>query len=278
MTIGPNGATPPARLPTAAQHWSHALAQWAIPDDILAQAPAPPWDFPPELFARTARRALADGSFSASRRRAAYALPESGSVLDVGAGGGAASLPLAPPAGLLTAVDESREMLAVFASVAERRGVTHQEVYGKWPDVAPEVAAADVVVCHNVAYNVADLVPFVAALTDHARCRVVLELTEEHPTAHLNPLWLALHGVVRPTTPTADDALALLSEMGIAAHCERFVRQWPQPGANRAETVAFIRRRLCVGPERDAEIDTLLEPGAEVPVRHLVTIWWAGSA
>jgi hypothetical protein len=175
-------------------------------------------------------------------------------------------------------VDESREMLGVFAAVAERRGIRHEEVSGRWPDVAAEVATADVVVCHNVAYNVADLVPFVTALTDHARRRVVLEITEDHPTAHLNPLWLALHGVVRPTTPTADDALAVLLEMGIDAHYERFVRQWPQPGANRAETVAFIRRRLCVGPERDAEIDALLRTGADVPVRRLVSVWWAGSA
>jgi len=173
---------------SAARYWSEALGEWAIPPEILDGAPVPPWDFPPALFARTARRALADGSISASRRRASYALPDGGSVLDVGAGGGAASLPLAPPAGHVTAVDESREMLAVFAAVAERRGVPHRVVHGRWPEVASDVEAADVVVCHNVAYNIADLVPFVAALTSHARRRVVLELTATHPTAHLNPL------------------------------------------------------------------------------------------
>ena len=37
-------------------------------------------------------------------------------MLDVGAGGGAASLPLTPPAGVLIPVDESQAMLDVFGA------------------------------------------------------------------------------------------------------------------------------------------------------------------
>ena len=106
-------------LPLAAREasarWSRQLAEWAIPETVLAAAPESPWGFPPGLFARAAEMALADPESTPSRRRATEAVPMDGSVLDVGAGGGAASLPLAPPARVLVAVDESQPMLDVFA-------------------------------------------------------------------------------------------------------------------------------------------------------------------
>ncbi len=262
----------------AAQRWRSALADWAIPPHIVDAAPEPPWGFSPALFAARAEEALLERDASPSYRRAAEALPEGGSVLDVGVGGGAGSLPLAPPAALLVGVDEGTEMLASFAAAADRLGVAHREVEGSWPEVAAEVEAADVVVCHNVFYNVAHLEPFVAALTNHARHRVVVEITADHPTSHLSPLWQVLHGIERPTSPTARYAMAVLTEMGFEIGHEEFERAWRSEAAGAAERVAVMRRRLCVGPERDAEIEALLGPEVLTPTRRCVTIWWAGEA
>lgn len=249
------------------------LESWAIPEAILAAAPESPWTFPPALFARSAERALADTHPTPSRRRAAEAIPPGGSVLDVGAGAGAASLPLAPPAGLITAVDESRPMLDAFAEGAERIGIDHAEIQGRWPEVSPEVPDADVVVCHHVVYNVADLAPFLRALDGHARRRVVLELTARHPQSDLNPLWLAIHGIQRPAGPTSDDAAEVARSLGYDVQVEAFEHSSMWHGAGRDERIAFARRRLCVGPERDDEIGRHLdrEPG---PTRRLVSIWW----
>jgi hypothetical protein len=169
-------------------------------------------------------------------------------------------------------------MLEVFALGADRRGVAHEEVEGAWPSVSGRVAPADVVVCHHVFYNVADLVPFAAALTDHARHRVVVELTWDHPTANLNPLWKAFHGLERPTSPTAEDAVAVLAEMGLAVHVEDFERRWARPGDDRGELVSMLRRRLCVGPERDPEIQAHVLAEAAGPMRRIVTLWWDGRA
>lgn len=263
---------------SAASTWTEALASWAIPDHILEQAPESPWRFPPSLFARVAAQALADPTGSLSRRRALEVLPEGGSVLDVGAGAGAASLPLAPPAGVLTAVDQSADMLVEFAAGAERRDVAHREVEGKWPAAASEVEPADVVVCNHVFYNVADLVPFADALTRRARRRVVVELSREHPAANLNRLWKELHGIDRPTSPVAADAVAVLREMGLDVASESFERGALWDEATRAEMVGFIRRRLCLGPERDAEIDALVGPADVQPPRRLVAVWWEGGA
>ena len=265
---------------TAAGQWAESLASWAIPQEILDAAPDPtPWRFAPAVFAWTAERAAVEGSVvTASRSRALEAIPEGGTVLDVGAGGGRASIPLSPPAGLVTAVDSSAELLAAFREAAEREGVPHRTVEGAWPDVAGQVDVADVVVCHNVFYNVADLVPFARALTDHARLRVVVELTVNHPASNLNDAWRALHGLERPTKPTAGDAVEVLQEMGLEVAWEESERRLAPETRDRAEVIAGARQRLCVGPERDTEIDTLLGDATQQPLRRILTVWWDGAA
>lgn len=265
-------------MTTAARGWAEALAEWAIPQEILDRAPEGPWAFPPQLFAWTPERAAVEGGMTASRRRALEALPDGGSVLDVGVGGGRGSLPLAPPASLVVGVDPSAELLAAFAESAERLGVAYQAVHGQWPDVAGEVEPQDVVVCNHVVYNVADLVPFAAALTDHARRRVVVEMTGVHPASNLNEAWRVLHGLERPSSPTALDAIAVLEEMGLDVDFEEAERRLTPAGGDRAEVVAFARRRLCLGPERDADVDALLGPDFESPLRQVFTVWWEGTA
>jgi precorrin-6B methylase 2 len=261
----------------AAQRWREDLDSWAIPPEILEAAPESPWGFPPGLFTRAAQEALhaQTAEPTPSLRRALEALPDGGAVLDVGAGGGAASLPLCPPATAVTAVDQSPEMLAKFAGLAEPKGIRHREVEGLWPDVADQVGPFDVVVCNHVFYNVGDLVPFVTALTDHARHRVVVEMTATHPQALLNPLWEHFHGLARPTRPTADDAIAVLRDLGLEVGVEEFDGPIRWLHGHRDEVVAFTRRRLCLPAERDPEVAALLPPPEPRP--H-VALWWSGRA
>ncbi len=258
-----------------ASRWRRDLESWAIPEEILRAAPESPWGFPTALFARAAAVAQASPEPSPSRARALEALPPGGSVLDIGAGGGAASIPLAPRAGQIVAVDESDAMLDTFSRAASDRGARHQEIAGRWPDVAPLAPLVDVVVCHHVLYNVADLVPFVAALDAHARRRVVVELTASHPLHGLNPLWAIIHGVDRPDVPTASDAARVVAGLGFEVHEERFEQPSLREGAGLAERVALARRRLCVGPERDEEIAAFFEGRSpDEQRRSVVTLWW----
>ena len=261
----------------AARRWAQTLGRWEIPEEILAAAPQPPWGFPPELFSASAAAALAEEAPSPSQRRASEAIPDGGVVLDVGVGGGAASLPLAPPAALLVGVDESEDMLDSFRAAARDRGVAHQVILGRWPGVAGSAPVADVVVCHHVAYNVSQLGPFLLALDRRARRRAVVEVTEKHPLAVLNPLWRALHGVERPEGPTAADALAVAREAGLGARVESFERASRWAEARPEAVVAFARRRLCVGPERDGEIAGLLGTTDWRSPRTMVTLWWDAS-
>jgi len=270
----------------ALERWREQLEGWAIPEEILAAAPESPWGCPVGLFRS---RALRAGTRPAtpSNREAARRLPAGGAVLDVGAGGGAASLPLAGVAGRLVAVDESPAMVAAFLAAAEAAGVPAQGVEGRWPEVAGRVAPADVVVCHHVLYNVADLAPFAEALTGHARHRVVVELTDRHPLVDLGPLWRRFHDLERPTGPGADDATAALEALGL-----RVARQdWESRDRfgfdDFDELVAFTRRRLCLPARRDPEVAAaLLDQGTRQvdgvwvsgQPRRVTTLSWAGSA
>ena len=268
---------------SAAAHWTAALAAWAIPPDILAAAPESPWGFPTAVFEQKADALLTVET--PSIRHAREALPAGGSVLDVGCGAGAGSLPLASTAGHLIGVDPLPAMLHAFRTRAEALGVAVTTIEGAWPDAADRTPSADVVVCHHVAYNVQDLAPFLRRLTDHARQRVVLELTAQHPMAALNDLWLQFHGLVRPTTPTADDAVALLRELGLSSEREDWLAPnltWRGPTA-RQDLVAWVRRRVCLPADRDAEIEAALAPRivedqdtAGLPPRPIVTLWWNG--
>lgn len=266
----------------AARRWSEGLAGWAIPGEILAAAPKSPWTFPTELFA--SRADAATDSLTLSNRRALEALPEGGSVIDVGCGAGAAALPLAGKARTLIGVDVSTDMLQAFEDRAGRTGAEATAIRGRWPDAAPETPVADVVLCHHVFYNAPDLPAFATALTDHARSRVVVEMTPNHPQASLNPLWLNFHELRRPTGPTLDDAVKVLREVGLDPAWELW-----QPGirggfADRRDLVAWIRRRLCLTEDRDPEVDEAisgqviesdgLHTFAPGPV---ATLWWDGG-
>jgi SAM-dependent methyltransferase len=270
----------------ALARWREQLDGWAIPSEILAAAPESPWGFPVGLFRSRARRA-GSGPPTPSNTEAAHHLPGGGGVLDVGAGGGAASLPLAGVAGRLVGVDESPEMVAAFLAAAGTAGVAAEGVEGRWPEVADQVAPADVVVCRHVLYNVADLAPFAAALTGHARRRVVCELTERHPLAGLGPLWRRFWDLERPAGPGADDAVAALRALGLDVDRT----DWEQPERfgfdDFDELVAFTRRRLCLPPARDGEVaGALLEEGTRQvgrvwvsgQPRRVTTLSWPGSA
>jgi hypothetical protein len=265
------------------EEWRDAMREWALPDAILAAAPESPWGLPIEPFRTRAERAV-KGELTFSNRRALDALPASGTVLDVGVGAGAASLPLYPRCELITGVDSSTESVTEFRRQARRVGLKARTVKGVWPAVQRRAPVADVVVCNHVAYNVGDLAPFVLALGAHARRRVVMEVTSQHPTAWMADLWLHFYDLDRPTRPDADDAVSLIRGLGLSVRHRSAIRPRGAGGFLRRENaVAWIRRRLCLEAARDPEVAAVLgdrlvrEDGlwsVRPPDQPLVTIWW----
>jgi SAM-dependent methyltransferase len=271
----------------ATQAWADSLAAWAIPQAILDGAEDSPWVLPGEVFARRADRAIAEPS-GATYDEAAAALTSPGTVLDVGAGAGAASLPLVGRVAVdaVTAVDLDPDLLARFGERASRLGVPVRMLRGQWPGLADVAGVADVVVCAHVLYNVPDLAPFVGALTDHARRRVVVEIAARHPLTSLNPLWQHFHGIARPEGPSAQDCLAALAELGVHPTTTRWRRPAEREYASFAAMVEVTRRRLCLPRSAQGELADVLREGgvdsARPPDlgssgREVVTMRWDGT-
>lgn len=258
-----------------ATRWRERLESWAIPAQILAKAPIDPWGHSPVRFATRTDRALAALDGGPTVMRVLEAMPKDGSLLDIGAGAGASSLPLRESLGEIVAVDESRGMLAELETRADKLGVPVTLVEGRWPDIAPEVPMCDVVVSAHVVYNVPDLVDFLRACNEHARRRVVLELTGRHPMSWMTPLWEHFHGIGRPSRPIAEDVVALVAALGYEVRVEE--REAPLERFTSLEELASSAcRRICLDPQRADEVGrTAMELGMwPVPRDRWVTVWW----
>lgn len=258
-----------------ADRWRELLRSCAAPQEVIDAAPEPEATLEPERF-RWRPDDDARQPVRPSRRRALEALPPGGTVLDVGVGGGASSLGLVPTAGRIVGVDPLPGMLESFQASAAEAGVAAHAVLGTWPDAAGLVEPADVAVCHHAIYRTTELEAFVGAMTAKARARVVVEVSDRSPLAGLDPLWKALHGIERPEWSVADELEAVLAAMGAGAEREDMLLE-ARPPEITPEFVAFCRRRLFAGPERDAEIEAHLR--AREPQDHrVVALWWAGGA
>jgi SAM-dependent methyltransferase len=158
-------------------------------------------------------------------------------LLDVGAGYGRHSIPLAGDAEWVTVVEPSAGMRALIPDLPSMTVVG-----SSWEDA--EVEPSDVVICCHVMYWVAEVLPFIEKLEAAARSDVFLLLRDglhPAPAEHL----------VRPAPPREpklSDAYCLLRQMGV--HPE--VRTWRDP-----------RRRVYPAPE-----DALVEARA-----HLGPAW-----
>ena len=267
----------------AADRWRAELEAWVIPQRLLDAAEESPYGWMPWVWERmsaSARSAPPPVTLEIARRLAG----EDGSVLDVGAGRGRASLPLAVSGHDLTAVEPDTGMADGFEEDAARLGVSARLVRGQWPDVAGQVPQVDVVVSANVAYDVAGIGPFVAALDAAARRGVVIELTELHPRVTTAPLFRAVHGVDRPNGPSVDDlAEVIVEELGVRPNMERWERPAMLWFENWDEILAFYGSRVTLPIARRPELRPLLEPRVTEEDGRLYvgngmgrhcTLWW----
>lgn len=271
---------------SAQDHWEAALARWAWPEAILAAAPSDPWQLTPQEL-QAHRRTDRDGPTPADVA-ALDALPRRGSVLDVGCGPGGSSAALRRQASLLTGVDTRPAMLDAFREASSTRPGLVQRltggapevvtVEGRWPDVADEVTVHDVVVCHNVLYDVGrEVGAFITALTDKARHTVVLSLTDRHPLHWLNPYAEMLHGITRPADPDASLAAEVVRE--VTGHAPTLLTWTEQldPPQDSGAFERMVARRCCVGEERLDDVGLALHRVPPPGQRRMAALVWSGA-
>lgn len=254
------------------EQWSQALKEWALPSEIENSAEESPWIHPPQMF--TVPEHIVS---TPSHERAREVLRAGDTVLDVGCGGGIAAFALTPPATSVIGVDHQPEMLRMFEEGAKKRHVAVQTFEGFWPAVAKDVPRAHVVTAHHVVYNVSDIEPFIRALDEHARTRVVLELPDRHPLSDMSDAWRHFWKLERPSNPTSQDLYEVLSEMGINAHLEHWsgeLRREVDP----ALAAHFLRIRLCLPSSREGEVREYLDAQPPQVSRPLSTVWWDSAS
>jgi len=252
----------------ASEKWRSHLEAWAIPKEILDQAPESPWIHPPALFQIPTLIEM-----TPSHQKAFDVLPEGGSILDIGCGGGIAAFAMGSKASLVIGVDHQSEMLDMFTENAKERNIDSKVYEGFWPEIAPEVEVADVAVAHHVVYNVQDIVPFIAAMNAHARKRVVIEMPQHHPLSNLSEAWKYFWKLDRPENPTPQDFMDVLFELGINGHMQLWDGQLRQE-RNLNDAVRFTRIRLCLPESREHEVRDFLVNHPASEIRPLATIWW----
>ena len=268
---------------TAADSWRAELEAWVIPQRLLDAAEESPYGWPPWIWERmsaVARSSSPPITFDIARNL----LGDRGSVLDVGAGRGRASLPLAELGHELTAVEPDTGMADGFEEDAARLGITARLVRGRWPEAAVEVREADVVVSAHVVYDVPGIGPFITALDKMARRGVVIEMTHRHPRVVTAPLFTAVHGVDRPGGPSVDDLVeVVVEELGIHPNVERWQRPSTLWFRNWDEILAFYGRRVTLPRARRPELRPLLESQVTEEDGRLYvgdrmgnhcTVWW----
>lgn len=252
----------------AGDRWRRQLSEWAIPAEILAQAPTSPWILPAACF--TPRENPPNDS--TTRRCLDLLRGRAPTVLDVGCGAGRASLHLVPPAVSVAGVDEKKGLLEQFSREAAIRGVPVTTTLGEWLSVADDTPVADLVVCAQVLYNVPEIERFLGAPDDHARVGVVIELDTTHPLSKLDGAWRHFWGLDRPSGPTVTDLLDVLAGLGIEPKVD-VVDLPDHKTVIGADDVERTRQRLCLTEDRDPDVRQFLE-AEERPGRRLATIWW----
>lgn len=266
---------------TPADRWRSELEAWRIPEHLLAAADESPYGWSQRAWKRRSH-AASTGPEPRTLTVIRSLLPHRGSVLDVGAGRGRASLPLADAGHRLIAVERDAGMTAGLRADAGERGLSVEIIEGSWPSAAVEIGAVDVVMSAHVVYDVHEIVPFLSAMQDHAHEAVVIELSDTHPWAGLASYYRELHGLERPDGPTADDLVEVIAWMtGEAPQVER----WQRTGGLYFEDMEELRemfgRRLVLPRARWSELDEVLditEADGRLYVgdeqRELVTVWW----
>jgi SAM-dependent methyltransferase len=252
----------------ASEIWRNSLADWAIPQEILDQAPESPWIHPAALFN------IPDViEMTLAHKLARELMPDGGTVLDIGCGGGLAAFATTPPATKVIGVDHQEDMLEMFSANAKLRNLDFETYLGFWPAVADEVPIADVVTVHHVVYNVSEIVPFITALNSHARKRVVIEMPIEHPLSTMRAAWKHFWNLNRPTKPTPEDLMAVLAEMGITAQVKYFTGEMRNEKALEDAT-KFMRIRLCLPVEKEDEVRNFFANEKLSIARELAVIYW----
>jgi len=176
--------------------------------------------------------------------------------MDIGAGGGRYTLPIALRAGRVIAVEPSEGMRNALAEAAQEHGIENIDVFDeRWPGES-HAPVADVAFISHVGYDIAEIGGFLDMMDAHATRLCVDVMWSEAPISDWAPLWKAVHGEERHLLPAAAEMMTLLFARGKTPEVT-FLDQEPRTYEDLESLHASARRPLWVLP--DSEQDKRLE-------------------
>ncbi|MCJ2542275.1 class I SAM-dependent methyltransferase [Synechococcus bigranulatus str. 'Rupite'] len=170
-------------------------------------------------------------------------------ILDIGAGAGRYSLPIAPWVKQVIALDPSPEMLQQLQLIAAEQGSPNiQTLQGSWPEALADLPPVDGVICAHAFYWVREMEPYLQALKTATGRFCLMQIRTHQIDAFLDPLFLRLHGESRPPEPVFLDLYGALTQVGIWADVQiakGSSRSYPEV----EELTEFATALLCWRPE-----------------------------
>lgn len=209
--------------------------------------------------------------------------PDGSTLLDVGGGAGRFAVALAFNSPAVTVVDPSEAMLDQLREATAEAGLDNvSAVRAEWQDA--QVEAADVALCSHVVYGIADIEPFMAKLSTHAR-RVIMLSYIRAPQSGIAPLWEPVYGERRIDLPGLPELVNVLWEMEIHPNVRMLTPLAPQTFESVESAVEDLAGRLWISdPAARRRLEDRIEDYLD-PVEHgyrmrgvrpmrMGVIWW----
>jgi SAM-dependent methyltransferase len=196
------------------------------------------------------------------------------SLLDIGAGGGRFTLPLALQAREVIALDPSEGMLRVLREGMAQHGIANVRVIsGRWPGDAHDLQA-DVSLVSHLGYDVEDIGPFLDAMERATRRLCIAVLLERPPPTPADRLWPLIHGVERATLPSLPEFLMLLLARRRLFEVQ-LVERNPQSYSAPEQLLTWYRGQLWTKPDgpKDRELQRIVNQQVEEREGRLSLDW-----
>jgi SAM-dependent methyltransferase len=175
--------------------------------------------------------------------------------IDIGAGGGRYTLPIALLTRRVYAVEPSAGMRAAIAEAAHDNAIENLDVFDeRWP--GPSTApVADVAFISHVGYDIADIGPFLDEMEAHASRCCVAVLFNRAPISEFAALWAPVHGEERVLLPAMGEFMTLLFARGATPEL-RFLDLPPRVYEDLDSLQRSARRPVWVleGSEKDRRL------------------------
>ena len=209
-------------------------------------------------------------------------------VLDIGAGPGTLTIPLASRVLEVTAIEPGAGMAEVLMEQCQKQGITNVTCIRKmWEDIDPArdlVGKYDIVIA-ALALTMSDIREAVLKMDEVSRKYVCLYWFVDMPFGERISvdLWEQLHGGRYYPGPKADCLFEVLYQAGIYANVEVFPFDKAYRFSSREEMAAFFRARFSITTEEQERVlDQYLAPlvrqdGNEFVVgagSSYAKIWW----